>query len=269
MIETPSNDPALPNIAINDVPRSVKNACGLLIGALVVDISTLPSIIFATSTDDLRGKLVFAVVISLIYCALTAFLVLKVRRQKNWARWTTAVLVIVGVMMSLNSLSEDWVLYPLVALLSCISSAMGIGAVWLMFNPQSNNWYMQPSATGAVTGKCSAVSDSERSWFNKLSYTCPSCEGRIPFLSKTVHAWGKIKSCPHCGRSIKQKLAYGKFFFLAFALGLPIKMLGVFFPAFAFLKGSIVSGVLAGVFIFLCIRFESVLENPASSPPPS
>lgn len=261
MIETTPGKSTLPNSVITDVPKSVKNACGLVVGALIVDLCTLPSIIYSTSTNDLHGKLVFAAIVSLIYCTLTGFLVFKIRRRKNWARWTNALLTAVGVMMSLDSFTEDWALYPLVALLGCISAAMGVGAVWLLFNFQSNSWYMRPSEGGAKTNTGTYLSDPDRSWFNKFAYTCPSCEGIIPFLSKTVHSWGKVKRCPHCSQSIAPKLAYGKFFVLAFSLGLPIKMLGVFVPAFAFLNGSIVTGLVMGICIFLCFRFELVPDN--------
>jgi hypothetical protein len=87
---------------------------------------------------------------------------------------------------------------------------------------------------------------------------CPNCHQNIPFFSKAVHSFGKVKTCPHCQRGMRQTLAYGKFFALAFGVGLPIKLLGVFVPALAFTKSSVTTGILFALFVFLCLRFKSV-----------
>lgn len=87
---------------------------------------------------------------------------------------------------------------------------------------------------------------------------CPNCHKQIPFFSKTVHSWGKVKVCPHCKGGMRQTFAFGKFFLLAFAVGLPIKLLGVFIPALAFTKSAVVTGVLIGLFSLLCLRFKSL-----------
>ncbi len=87
---------------------------------------------------------------------------------------------------------------------------------------------------------------------------CPNCQQKIPFFSKAIHSWGKIKTCPHCASPMRQDFAYGKFFTLAFAVGLPITLLGVFIPALAFLKSSLATGLIMGVLIMFCMRFKQV-----------
>jgi len=87
---------------------------------------------------------------------------------------------------------------------------------------------------------------------------CPNCHQKIPFFSKAVQSWGKIKVCPHCNEGMRQTFAYGKFFVLAFAVGLPIKLLGVFVPALAFTKSSVVTAILVGLFSLFCLRFKAL-----------
>ncbi len=57
---------------------------------------------------------------------------------------------------------------------------------------------------------------------------------------------------------MRQDFAYGKFFTLAFVIGLPIKLLGVFIPVLAFLKSSLATGLIWGVFMMFCMRFKQV-----------
>ncbi|WP_234083502.1 hypothetical protein [Azonexus sp. R2A61] len=62
---------------------------------------------------------------------------------------------------------------------------------------------------------------------------------------------------------MRQDFAYGKFFKLAFAVGLPIKLLGVFIPALAFLKCSLATGLIVGVFIMFSMRFKQIEHEPS------
>lgn len=87
---------------------------------------------------------------------------------------------------------------------------------------------------------------------------CPNCHQKIPFFSKTVHSWGKVKNCPHCNGEMRQAFAIGKFFLLAFVVGLPIKLLGVVIPALAFTKSSVMSGILIGLFSLFCFYFKAL-----------
>ncbi|MEI7430280.1 MAG: hypothetical protein WCL27_07465 [Betaproteobacteria bacterium] len=100
-----------------------------------------------------------------------------------------------------------------------------------------------------------------------LSYDCPCCHEKISFFSRTVHAWGKEKYCPHCGRAIKPGLAFGRFFLLAFAIGLPIKMLGLYIPSLAFFQSPIFSGLLMVIFTLMCFRFDAVEEDTKHTRP--
>lgn len=57
---------------------------------------------------------------------------------------------------------------------------------------------------------------------------------------------------------MRQDFAYGKFFMLGFVIGLPIKLLGVFIPALAFLKSSLATGLIMGILCMFCICFKQV-----------
>lgn len=57
---------------------------------------------------------------------------------------------------------------------------------------------------------------------------------------------------------MRQDFAYGKFLTMAFVIGLPIKLLGVYIPVLAFLKSSLATGLIMGVLLMLCMRFKQV-----------
>jgi hypothetical protein len=94
-----------------------------------------------------------------------------------------------------------------------------------------------------------------------LTYECPYCDKKISFFSKAIFAFGKEKYCPHCGGTIKSGLAFGSFFLLAFAIGLPLKMLGLYIPSLVFLQSPIFSVLLMTIFIFMCFRFDAVEDT--------
>ncbi len=71
---------------------------------------------------------------------------------------------------------------------------------------------------------------------------------------------GGVQPLPRCrsqrALSLAEAFTFGKFSLLAFAVGLPIKLLGVFIPVLAFTKSSITTGVLLGLLSLGCLRFK-------------
>ena len=91
-----------------------------------------------------------------------------------------------------------------------------------------------------------------------MSMECPHCKRKISFFSKAVQGWRRAQQCPHCERPIRQSLNYSRFFILAFMVGLPIKLLGVFVEQFAFLQNVVATAVIVFVIMLFCLRFTKV-----------
>lgn len=67
---------------------------------------------------------------------------------------------------------------------------------------------------------------------------------------------------------MQAEIAYGKFVLLAFCLGLPIRMLGIFVRPLAFLDSSLTTALVFGLSWFYSVRFERVaIESGSHSDP--
>lgn len=89
-----------------------------------------------------------------------------------------------------------------------------------------------------------------------MDMACPHCQRKISFFSKAVQGWRRAQTCPHCARPIRQTLNFSRFFILAVAVGLPIKLLGVFVEQFAFLQNVVATAVIVFVIMLFCLRFD-------------
>ena len=89
-----------------------------------------------------------------------------------------------------------------------------------------------------------------------MDMACPHCQRKIAFFSQAVQGWRRTQACPHCARPIRQSLNYSRFFILAVTVGLPIKMLGVFVDALAFMQNVAATAVIVFVLMVICLRFD-------------
>lgn len=237
------------------MPCQVINACRLLAASFTLGLLALPSILLDFPDSEQNTLMSFLAVFIVLYGVFVTLLVIKLCAGRNWARWATALLVVIGIYMIIESLADNWQKHRFLAVMDMVSIAIEVVAVWLLFAAQSNQWFSSQTMEHAALNAA-----PKKSLVNTLATAfaieCPHCHKKIPFFSKIVHSWGKSKICPFCQEAIRQSLAHKEFFVLAFAIGLPIKLLGVFVPALAFLKGSLSSGLLVGVLIMLCLRFE-------------
>ena len=88
-----------------------------------------------------------------------------------------------------------------------------------------------------------------------MGIDCPHCTRNISFFSKAMHGWRQAQVCPHCARPIRQTLNFSRFFILAFMLGLPVKLLGLYVEQLAFLQNVLATAVIVFVIMLFCLRF--------------
>ena len=93
-----------------------------------------------------------------------------------------------------------------------------------------------------------------------MFFQCPHCQHSISFFSRAVHGWRRRQTCPHGQQPIRQTLNFSRFFILAFMVGFPIKMLGVFFEELAFLRNVGATALIVFVLMLFCLRFDKATD---------
>jgi hypothetical protein len=93
---------------------------------------------------------------------------------------------------------------------------------------------------------------------NEQFFTCPTCEKKIGFFSRTANKWGKIKTCPHCNTPFEISVKF-KIIAIAFipALIIQLFILRPLVVGFG-LHEAVSTGILCGVLSFISMRYRKV-----------
>jgi len=76
---------------------------------------------------------------------------------------------------------------------------------------------------------------------------CPSCRHAIGIFSRAANQPGRLKQCPKCRKPFKIRIAYGRFFVIAFPLALAAGLLLRGFAAHAMVGVVVVLAMLFAV----------------------
>lgn len=239
-------------------PREVSYARFLLFGSLLLGLVPLPFEVMSYVLKEQHGFAIFLGIVVAVFGALALVLISKIKQRKNWARWVMGVVVLLSFASTLNSFEENWNESAGRTFLDCLTGLMELIAVGILFARRSNDWFANQSEIHLPYNSPEGVGEG-RSGVTSMGYSCPCCGLRIAFFSKIVQAMGKRQTCPYCNKKIKRDMAYGKFFALMFVVGLPIKLLGKAIPAVSFFGSSIITALITGFLIMLCMGFKEDL----------
>lgn len=141
-----------PPAAGQGVPPEIHEACGLILGSLV--LSLLGSLAAGYFDTEPRPLIPEPPLLSLVWdlgmffgtLALLPWLVLCLRRRKLWARWAMLALLAYGWLQVAQDIPVEWPRSAWVALTEGVTTLMEFAAVWLMFFGAGGQWLAQAEA---------------------------------------------------------------------------------------------------------------------------
>lgn len=139
---------------IKPLPKYLQLAliCIWLSLAVLVLSALLP--LFIVKPDTEFQKDIALLISSIAAFVIGAYLAVKVGSRKNWARWTFSIICIFGVVGLLGFGLADgfksfgWSLVD--AILAVIQYGLSISAIVLLYLPESNSWFKNIGAGGAL-----------------------------------------------------------------------------------------------------------------------
>ena len=147
-----SNDPYRPPSAPIDearpeperAPVSVRNACALILVALVLGFATFIPGIAAPAPRMTAGLFVFETVFVAFFSALTYWLTIRIRQRSNRARVALLVLLASGWLLLAGSWQEEIAQAPIAALIDLGVTAIEVVAAWLLVSGDGAKWFARP-----------------------------------------------------------------------------------------------------------------------------
>jgi hypothetical protein len=122
-------------------PVSVRNACALILIALVLGYGTLLPGIRAPQPEMSMGLFLFEAVWVIFFSWLTYWLTRLLRRRSNAARWATLVLLAIGWALMLATLQDEFNRSPMYVVIQVAASAIEAVAIWLLFTGVGAKWF--------------------------------------------------------------------------------------------------------------------------------
>lgn len=237
------------------VPREVTYAGSLLIWSFLLGLIPLPIQVMNYVSEGLQGFALFFGGLVAIFGAFTFFLVSKIKRRKNWARWIVLFAAFLNSALIIHTFRESWNASMGETALGCLTGLMELVATGILFARRSNDWFADQLGVQSAQNSTDGPGLYEPG-VTGMGYICPCCGLKIAFFSKVVNAIGNSQVCPYCNKNIKRDIAYGKFFALMLLIGFPVRLLGKGIPVFSFFSNSVTTAFLTGFLIMLCTRFK-------------
>jgi hypothetical protein len=125
-------------------PQSVRRACQLLIASTLLGFAGVTPFELLTSARPwpvLLGALAGVVAVT----GVVFWLILKVYRGRNWARWTVLLLLAPSWALGAIEFPSEIVQAPIAAVVGVTTSAIDILACWLLFFGAGASSYFRQS----------------------------------------------------------------------------------------------------------------------------
>ena len=91
---------------------------------------------FASIEAEANRLIVFA--LELVF---SAFLIYKISKAKNWARWVFVALLFIGFSSYISQMIQDWSFNRTYAFLVTLQTLVQFFGSSILFLPNSNNWF--------------------------------------------------------------------------------------------------------------------------------
>jgi hypothetical protein len=134
-------DLASPDALLASRPRSVAWACWLMLASMAVGLVSLLPWVDPPIAAEPVAMTALTWGITLVLAAVELWILRCVWQRHNWARWVMVVLTVLGVVLGVTIIGEDWTRAPLVAWLGIASSAFSAAAVVLLLVRTSSRWF--------------------------------------------------------------------------------------------------------------------------------
>jgi len=139
----PSAEVADPVIAQSSAPRSVRNACLLIMVALVLGVFTQLPGVRVPGQDEPAVPLFLSLGLFLFFGGLTVWFAIEIFRGKNWARWAMLVYLSLGWILVGVGLNDELARAPLSGIINVICIILEFVACWLLFFGAGARWFSE------------------------------------------------------------------------------------------------------------------------------
>ena len=125
-------------------PAKIRTAVALMYVVVILGIARTTMTVMRHL--DVRTPDLYIISKGLIYVA-SIFLIYRISKGRNWARWALLVILAIaiplGVLPTFDSIEHN----PIHALLGFVQLTGFVVAVFLLFQPQSTNWFKSGSSS--------------------------------------------------------------------------------------------------------------------------
>jgi hypothetical protein len=134
-------DLTAPDALLASRPRSVAWACWLMLASMAIGLVSLLPWVDPPIAAEPVAMTALTWGITLALAAVELWLLRCVWQRRNWARWVMVLLTVLGVVLGVTVIGEDWTRAPLLAWLGIASSAFSAAAVVLLLVRASSRWF--------------------------------------------------------------------------------------------------------------------------------
>jgi hypothetical protein len=127
-------------------PRTVSNACRLIVASLFLGLVTLLPGIGVPPPEDAQVPLIWTLTMIVVFGGLTLWLAVEVMRGKSWARWAMLAYLAVGWVLGGGEFTDDFLRSPLAGMIEAICMVMEIVACALLFFGSGGKWFAELAA---------------------------------------------------------------------------------------------------------------------------
>ncbi len=122
-------------------PRSVVWACALMLASMLIGLVSLLPVVDPPMPGEPAAMTALIWGITLVFTTAELWLLGCVWRRRNWARWVIVSLALLGIVVSLPIIGEDWARSPLLAGLGIAGVAISAAAAALLLAGASARWF--------------------------------------------------------------------------------------------------------------------------------
>lgn len=123
------------------VPLRIRQSCILFILDIVISvISFIPGIRQKGFGSD-AATVIFNLVFTALALSLSVWLIFKILRGKNWARWTMLAYMSIGALFGVPQILDDFSADPIPAVIDSVTLALEGIACWFLFVGEGGAWF--------------------------------------------------------------------------------------------------------------------------------
>lgn len=134
-------DLARPDTLLASRPRSVVWACWLMLASMAAGLVSLLPFVDPPMSGDPVAMTAMVWGVTLVLAAAELWILRCVWQRRQWARWVMVALTVLAVVLSVQTIEEDWTRAPLVAWLGIASSVLSTAGALLLLAGPAARWF--------------------------------------------------------------------------------------------------------------------------------